>query len=193
MCLLVLFPCLPNDFAIQYGWSPHILPVFPQWWRAHLYSPDGLADRFINSFFSKPWWKFFFMTVDPVWVTEGAFQWNQLMGSPSKDRPWNHKGSCAMQPVWGCVGPHPSLVSHSAIRSNLTREEVRRREAEMDRQIWRRRLRLSWTPLRRGCGLDDYTATDDVSGGSLPSREHKHTRPQLNVFPWGALICMCYH
>lgn len=25
---------------------------------------------------------------------------------------------------------------------------------------------LSWTPLRKGCGLDDYAATDDVSGGS---------------------------
>lgn len=68
-------------------------------------------------------------------------------------------------------------MSHSAIHGNLEREgeEARQRAIDNYIDIKRERPGRSWTPLRRGCGLDDYTATDDVSGGSLPQREHKHT------------------
>lgn len=51
ICFPVVYMCQPNAYAIQYGWSHRRLLVFPQWWRTHLFFPDGLADLFINSFF----------------------------------------------------------------------------------------------------------------------------------------------
>lgn len=71
------------------------------------------------------------------------------------------------------------MLSHKRLPWRGERKLGRKSEREINRQRQREgekeRQGLSWTPLRRGCGLDDYAATDDVSGGSLPLRENTNT------------------
>ena len=125
---------------------------------------------------------------------------------PVKRTDWNTERRQSLQPQKlfiqaASLRLYVGLIHHGCRTQPWTAKRNKDTEAGREKDPG-----LSWTPLRRGCGLDDYTATDDVSGGSRSLREHKHTltyslklfcrKGKAKASLWevrgpSALMCMC--